>query len=170
MRTRAMFAASAAAIAIAAAGVAGVASADGPGTPANRTVTVTGDANLAVNCAKRGGDDVDAVSRRALAQALAEAQEKAGFIAGTVGATLGAARSVTENGSAGDPCVTPMVLTDPAAAVTSSDGSAGGVSAPSTGDMPVPEAPAVAPDGMVKPVPQTGSQVWASVTVTYVMG
>ena len=115
MRTRTLFAASAAAIAIAAAGVVGVASADGPATPANRTVTVMGDASLAVKCDKKGGSDVDAMYREALAQALAEAQDKAGFIAGKVGATLGAAQSVTENGSAGDPCAMPIVYADPAA-------------------------------------------------------
>lgn len=177
MRTRTLFAASAAAIAIAAAGVVGVASADGPATPANRTVTVMGDASLAVKCDKKGGSDVDAMYREALAQALAEAQDKAGFIAGKVGATLGAAQSVTENGSAGDPCAMPIVYADPAATVTDapgavggSDPSAGGVSTSSAGDMPVPEATATAPDVMVKPVPNPDPQVWASVTVTYVIG
>lgn len=170
MRSRTLFAASAAAIAIAAAGVVGVASADGPSTPANRTVTVTGDANLTVNCGRKGASDVDAVYREALAQALAEAQDKAGFIAGKVGATLGAAQSVTENGSAGDPCAMPVVYADPGTTDAGSNSSAGGASAPSTGDMPVPEPATTVPDAMVKPMPQTDPQVWASVTVTYVMG
>lgn len=182
MRTRTLFAASAAAAAIAVAGVVGVASADGPGTPANRTITVTGDANLGVSCGKDRGD-VDAVYREALAQALAEAQGKAGFIAGKVGATLGVAQTVNENSSAGDPCATPVVYADPAAGVddtTVTDGPAatggvspssggGGGSAPFTGDAPVPEVVAAEPDVMVKPAPQPAPQVWASVTVTYVM-
>lgn len=180
MRTRTLFAASAAAAAIAVAGVVGVASADGPATPANRTVTVTGDANLSVSCGK-DRSDVDAVYREALGQALAEAQGKAGFIAGTVGATLGVAQTVNENSSAGDPCATPVVSADPAAGVddsmvTDAPAATGGVSASSGGSgisapsigAPAPEID-IAPDVMVKPVPQPDPQVWASVTVTYVM-
>jgi hypothetical protein len=87
----------AAAVALVVAGVLGVASAEGPGTPPVRTVSVEG-VGVAPIATQAGAAEADGAYRQAMANAVSDGQGKAEFLASKTGAALGAVQSITENG------------------------------------------------------------------------
>jgi uncharacterized protein DUF541 len=87
----------AATVTLLAASVLGVASAEAPVTPPQRTIGVEGVAQLAIGQSDSAAA-ATAVYRQAMAAAIADGQSKAEFLASKVGAALGSVQSVVEGG------------------------------------------------------------------------